>query len=122
MENFDKNEIIQRAYKYSVKIVQLVDKLEKSNLSSSIMARQLMRSGTSIGANIIEAQAASSKKDFANFLNHALKSANESRFWLKLLEETKKIDPNIADELLDETAQFAKILGASVLTLRGKRE
>jgi four helix bundle protein len=122
MENFDKNEVIQRAYKYSVKIVQLVDKLEKSNLSSSIMARQLMRSGTSIGANIIEAQAASSKKDFANFLNHALKSANESKFWLNLLQETGKIDTNIANELIDETAQFAKILGASVLTLRGKRE
>ena len=85
------------------------------------LTSQIRRSASSIGANIIEAQAASSRRDFTNFLNHALKSGNETKFWLAL---AKDLDPKLVleiEELLKETDELARILGSSLLTLRGKR-
>jgi len=87
-----------------------------------VIARPLFRSGTSIGANVVEAQAASSKKEFANFLNHALKSANESKFWVATLRDSGKGRREVVDRLLSETKELANILGSSILTLRGKRK
>ena len=88
-----------------------------------MVSDQLLRSITSIGANIIEAQAASSKRDFINFLNHALKSANEANFWLSL---SKDLAPNShlkeIDSLLKEAKELSKILGSSIATLKGKKK
>lgn len=107
----------KRAYFLALKIIKLCDSLS-SKRSDTIIANQLLRSATSIGANIIEAQAASSKRDFTNFLNHALKSANETKFWLCLPRDSKKCS---VDELLNETIELSNILGASILTAKGKR-
>ena len=63
------------AYNYAIKIIEFMDTLPKDN-STNVIVNQLLRSATSIGANVIEAQASSSKRDFANFFNHSLKSAN----------------------------------------------
>jgi len=113
--------LIRRAYRYSIKIVSLVDSLPNKR-SCWVMADQLMRSATSIGANIIEAQAGSSKRDFVNFLSRALKSANETKFWLGLLRDTGKVDASIIDPLLKETKELADILGSSIATLKGKKK
>ena len=99
-----------------------MDQLNQRDLSIQVIARQLLRSGTSIGANVIEAQAASSKKEFTNFLNHALKSANETKFWLALLRDSGKGKRQVIERLLCETKELANILGSSILTLRGKRK
>jgi len=113
--------LIRRTYRYSVKVVDLVDSLPNRR-SCWTMADQLMRSATSIGANIIEAQAASSKRDFVNFLSYALKSANETKFWLGLLRDTHKVGANIIEPLLKETKELSDILGSSIATLRGKKK
>ncbi|KAF0121585.1 MAG: hypothetical protein FD151_1162 [bacterium] len=84
------------------------------------MGDQLLRSATSIGANIIEAQAASSRKDFRNFLNHALKSANETKFWLGLLRDSGKKTGEEINPLMKEAKELANILASSILTLKGK--
>jgi len=87
-----------------------------------IIADQLIRAATSIGANIIEAQAASSKRDFINFLNHSLKSGNETKFWLALSRDLdEKLIPEI-DEIFRETDELVRILGSSISTLRGKNK
>jgi len=109
-----------RAYQYSIKIIEFLDALPK-DISSQVIVKQLLRPATSIGANIVEAQASSSKRDFTNFFNHALKSANESLYWLGLLRNAKKINNVQLECLLNETKELANILGSSVLTLRGKR-
>jgi len=75
-----------------------------------------------VGANIIEAQASGTRKDFVNFLNYALKSANESKFWLGLLRDSGQTSNQKVDPLLKETNELSKILGASILTIRGKRK
>lgn len=72
-----KMEFKTRVYKFILRLVKFIDKLPK-NTSSEIFARQILISGASIGANYIEAQAASSKRDFTNFFHHSLKSANET--------------------------------------------
>jgi len=116
-----KIEIKQRAYLYALDVIKLLDQLNKSDLSVKVIAQQLMRSATSIGANIIEAQASSSKKEFTNFLNHSLKSANESKFWLSLLKDSGKAKFDLTNKLLIETKEIANILASSILTLKGKR-
>lgn len=115
-----KRDLKVRAYIYALEIIKLLDSLAKERVSR-IVGDQLLRSATSIGANIIEAQAASSKKDFVNFLSYSLKSANETKFWLGLLRDSKRNGTNDINRLLKEVDEFAKILGASILTVKGKR-
>ncbi|HDP70506.1 MAG TPA: four helix bundle protein [Actinobacteria bacterium] len=115
-----KKEFKDRVYKFTLMLVEFIDKLPRSS-SARIIGSQLLRSGMSIGANYIEAQAASSKKDFANFFHHSLKSANESEFWLRILKDSGKADKKEVDALLEELAEIANILGSSLLTLKGRK-
>jgi len=117
-----KADLKQRAYKYSLDIIKFIDSLDKKDFTVQIISKQLLRSATSIGANIIEAQAGSTKRDFTNFFNYALKSANESKFWLGLIRDSNKSDKNIVNNLLQETIELANILGSSILTLKGKNK
>ncbi len=116
-----KKKLINRAFIFSRKIIALVDKFPNKR-SAWVVSDQLIRAATSIGANIIEAQSASSKRDFINFLNHSLKSGNETKFWLAL---SKDIVPTLMQEvnsLQNEVDELTKILGHSISTLRGKNK
>jgi len=117
-----KLELKKRAYLYALDIIKFIDVLDKKDFSIQIIAKQLLRSATSIGANIIEAQAGSTKRDFTNFFSYALKSANESKFWLGLLRDSRKVNENETNKLFKETTEIANILGSSVLTLKGKKK
>lgn len=117
-----RHQLMRRAYRYSLDIIRFIDKLDKRDFATQVLAKQLLRSATSIGANIVEAQAASSKRDFTNFLGHSLKSANESKFWLGLLRDSEKASKVEAVGLLQETIELGKILGASIATLKGKNK
>jgi four helix bundle protein len=115
-----KKEFKIRIYSFILKLIKFIDNLPKDT-TCKVIGTQLLRSSTSIGANYIEAQAFSSKKDFTNFFHHSLKSANESKFWLDLLPDwgkSKKEDINI---LLEELTEISNILGSSPLTLKGKK-
>ena len=114
-----KGDLKYRSYNFSINIIKFIDRAPDSK--RRIILDQLLRSATSIGANIIEAQAASSKKDFINFYNIALKSANETKYWLGLVRDTTAADKNEVQILLKEAAEIANILGASILTMRNKR-
>ncbi len=116
-----KIDLKKRSYLYALDIIKFLDNLDKKDFFVEVIIKQLLRSATSIGANIIEAQAGSSKKDFTNFFSYALKSANESKFWLALLRDSAKSKRNEVDDLLAETNEIANILGSSILTLKGKR-
>jgi len=115
-----KLDIKERSYHFTLKIIKLVESLPNDRVCK-IIADQLLKSATSIGANIIEAQAASSKRDFTNFLNYSLKSANETKFWLGLLRDSGKKDRRIINPLLDETKQLSSILASSILKLKRKK-
>ena len=107
------------AYQYSIKMIEFLDTLPKDT-STQVITKQLLRSATSIGANVVEAKASSSKRDFTNFFAHSLKSANESLYWLGLLRDAKKINNAQLEHLLNETNELANIFGSSILTLKGK--
>lgn len=115
-----KRALIHRSYNFSLAIMRMLDMMQK-DFSSEIVAKQILRSATSVGANIIEAQAASSKRDFINFLHHALKSANETKYWLGLLRDGQKIDREYASKLLEEAIELSRMLGSSLLVLKGKK-
>ena len=83
---------------------------------------QLIRSGTSIGANVMEATAAHSKADFIYRMNVALREARETLYWLRLLEASQISETKIAAEILQEADEITRILGAIVSSARGKRK
>ncbi len=112
-----RRKLISRSFSFSRKVIRLVSSLPRSQ-SNKVISDQLLRSSTSIGANIVEAQSASSRKDFANFLNHSLKSGNECKYWLILLEQTcKNLDEEVR-ELVSELEELVKILASSIITIR----
>lgn len=82
--------MVELSFEFAVVIVKLVDEIKMPK--SSYMTDQLARAGTSVGANIHEAQYAQSKRDFVSKLEIALKESNETSYWLKLMFETKRID------------------------------
>ena len=114
---FQKN-LKLRIYNWNVSLVKhlLVLSKKSEKLTHSIID-QVMRSGTSVGANYIEAIGAPTTKDFRRFLSYSLKSANETKFWLSLMQHTN-IDTSKKNEmLLSENIELANILGKSVSTL-----
>jgi len=116
-----KIEFKRRLYNWVLRLIKFIDKLPKSPVND-VMGKQLLRSGTSILANYIEANSASSKKDFINFFTHALKSSNESKVWLTLLRDTNKGEQIEINWLLDELVEISNIIASSVLTLKGKNK
>jgi four helix bundle protein len=115
-----KTELKHRAYQYSIEIIKFIDSLPKDS-TTSVLSQQLLRSATSIGANLVEAKGASSKRDYINFFSYSLKSANESLYWLGLLRDAKGLNNSKIKSLLDETKELANIIGSSILTMKGKR-
>lgn len=115
-----KADLKSRSYYFALNLIKLIDFLPKK-MTCQVIGKQLIRSATSIGANIIEAKAASSKRDFTNFFTHSLKSANETLFWLNLLKDSQKLSHPDLLVLIAEAHEIAKMLGSSVLTLKGKR-
>ncbi len=84
------NKLLELSFEFSVKIVNLIDNVKIPK--SAFMLEQLARSGTSVGANIHEAQYAQSRKDFITKLEIALKETSETSYWLKLMYKTNRID------------------------------
>ncbi len=112
-----KIDLKERAFLFAVRIVKFVDELPKS-LSGEVIGRQVLRSATSIGANIHEAQASPTRKDFTLMMGHSLKSANETFYWLRLLKDSKKMSSEELNWLISECSELCKILGSSIVTLR----
>jgi len=86
------NVVLEKSFKFSIRIVRLFEHLIKNNRNIEPLLKQLLRSGTSIGANITEALSAYTKKDFINKLGISLKEARESEYWIKLLTATNHLE------------------------------
>ena len=115
-----KNDFKKRLYGWVLRLIKFIDNLPKDSVCG-VLGKQLLRSGTSVLANYIEANSASSRKDFINFFTHSLKSANESKMWLTLLRDTDKGNQEELSWLLKELIEIANVLASSILTLKGKR-
>jgi four helix bundle protein len=115
-----KVELKKRLYQFTLKTIGFLDGLPRDSVSSTL-GNQLLRSSTSIIGNFVEGQAASSRKDFTNFLNIALKSANESKLWFALLRDSKRVSAENVHWFLQEVDEISRILATSILTLKNKR-
>ena len=115
-----KKDFKKRLYTFTLRLVEFLDKLPNDNVSKRI-GDQLLRSGTSIIGNYIEGQAASSKKDFTNYFNTSLKSANESKLWLALLRDSGRAKAEDVSWFLGELDEISNIFASSILTLKGKK-
>ncbi len=104
------NNIQERTFNFSIIIVSLCDYLAKQRDTSYQISKQLVRSGTSIGANVSEAQSPESTADFIHKMNIALKEARETYYWLRLLIATKKDLESRLLPLLNECNEIIAIL------------
>ena len=115
-----KKEFANRLITFSVNILKFSDELRKNPTLWSV-SDQLVRSSTSVGANVNEAQGAGSKRDFAHFFQIALKSAKETQYWLVVVAHYESKKSIKANELLEEIKEISRILNSSLLTMKGKK-
>ncbi|MBU0649050.1 four helix bundle protein [Patescibacteria group bacterium] len=113
-------EFKKRIYRFIIELIKFIEKLPKDDPVCRVAINQVIRSGTSMGANYVEAIAGSSKKEFTNYLSHSLKSSNETKFWLALLRDLGKCNAEYANKLIKELIEISNILGSSVRTMRKK--
>jgi four helix bundle protein len=114
-----KTDLRNRCYNYSVRIIRFIASFPEKRLYW-VISDQLLRSATSIGANVIEAKSASSKRDFIKFYEIALKSANETIYWLGLLKDALNVNGIEIEDLQKETVELSKMIAASIITLKNK--
>ena len=126
MQNLDtkktkqSTDIRSRSYAFSIAVIRICDGLPQKR-SAWVIADQLIRSATSIGANLVEGRASGSRLEFKRYYEIALKSAHETGYWLALLSDSKLCPRDVVTPLLEETQEFIKMLSAGVLKLKEKK-
>ncbi len=109
------NVLETKSYDFALRIVKLQKYLAKEK-QEFVLSKQILRSGTSVGALIKEAQYAQSKADFINKLSIALKEANETEYWLSLLKDSDYINTNEFDSISPQIKELLKLLISSINT------
>ena len=111
------NLLVDLSKQFAVDVVNLCTEI-KENRKSNVLLNQILRSGTSIGANIHEANYASSKPDFINKLQIALKECYETDYWLGLFKDTKMITEEEHKKMFAKCSKIRKLLIASITTAK----
>lgn len=110
-----------KSKQFALRIIQLC-KLLRNDKKEYILSNQILRSGTSIGANLAEAECAISRKDLLSKLYIALKECSETRYWLELLFESDYIDKELFNSLYNDCQEIMRILSSSTKTLAKENE
>src|SRR5690554_1979915 len=110
------NIIQQKSFAFAIRVVNLYKHLT-STKKEFVLSKQLLRSGTSIGANVEESIGGQSEKDFLSKLSIAYKEARESVYWLKLLQATDYLSEEQAESLLADAEEICKIIGKIQVTI-----
>ena len=111
-------DIVERTFEFAGSIVKLADEVSQNSSSARILATQMLRSGTSVGANVEEAQAAESKADFVHKYNIALKEARETHYWLRLLVASNKVSSEDLPSLTRESDEICRIIAQIIINAR----
>ena len=109
--------IVERSVAYSLRIIKLFKALEADGVGR-VLGGQLLPAGTSIGANVHEAQAGQSRADFVAKMSIAHKEAREAAYWLRLIEEAHLLPAESLSDIADETRQLIKILSSILLSAK----
>ncbi len=121
MKNTYNNVLVQKTYEFSLNVVKLSQFLIKDK-KEFVLSKQLLRSGTSVGANTEEAIGGQSEKDFFSKLSIAYKETRETKYWLRLLRESNYISDEQSDTLLNDCEEILKIIGKTLSTIRKKSQ
>ena len=111
-------DIVGRTIKFDLAIIGLAGELNARSSSQRVLSSQVLRSGTSIGANVEEAQAAESKADFIHKYNIALKEARETRYWLRLLNASNMVGSTDLDTLIQESDEICRTIAQITINAR----
>ena len=114
------NIVEEKSFEFSVRIVNLYKYLT-TNKQEFVMAKQLLRSGTSIGANICEAQQAQSPMDFLSKMSISLKESYESDYWLRLLHKTEYLSDDEYNSIVSDCRSLTKLLVSIIKTTKDKK-
>ncbi len=114
-----KNILKEKSYKFALRIIKLFQYLSKEK-KEYVLSKQVLRSATSIGANLEEAYQAESKADFIHKLSIANKEAFETEYWLRLLRDSEMLEKKIANSLIEDSQELKKILVSSIKTAKSK--
>ncbi|QCT71828.1 four helix bundle protein [Eubacterium maltosivorans] len=109
--------IKDKSYTFAVRVIRCYQHLQ-DNKREFVLSKQLLRSGTSIGANVREAQQAQSRKDFLSKMSIALKEASETQYWLDLLMDTGYLEREKCQELYNTCDEICKMLTSIIKTTR----
>ena len=107
-------DIEERTFQFALAIVRLCQAVGKKAGTARTLTLQLLKSATSVGANVEEAQAGQSRADFISKYSIALKEIRETKYWLRLMAESQTIDSRTAESLIEEALQLSRIIGAIV--------
>ena len=113
----DHNIIEKKSYAFAIRVVRLY-KLLCSEKNEYVLSKQMMRSGTSIGANVAEAQNAQSRADFLSKMNIALKEATETKYWIRLLHDTEYLSIVEFNSIFDDCVELEKLLVSIVKAMK----
>ncbi|GAA4308667.1 four helix bundle protein [Nibribacter koreensis] len=103
------NNLYKKSYAFAVEMVRLYQKISGEK-REYVLSKQLLRSGTSIGANVAEANGAISTADFSSKISLAYKETLETKYWLNLLRDTEYIEPVLVDRLLTDADELSRIM------------
>lgn len=116
--NYSKNEIVEISFEFALEVIEYAELLEKEN--KYVVARQVLKAGTAIGANVREAQKAESKADFIHKMKIADKEAEETDYWLSLCAKSKTYpDPN--QDMTNHLESIGKLLNKIIATSKRSR-
>jgi four helix bundle protein len=115
-----KSPLMEKSYSFAIKIVRLVQLLQNSK-KEYILSKQILRSGTAIGALLAESKFAQSDADYIHKLSIALKEANETKYWISLLNDTEFIDVDTYNQYSDNIEEIIRMLVSSINTLKSKQ-
>ena len=114
------NLIIDKSKAFAIRIIRLYQHLAEEHKEYTL-SKQVLKSGTSIGANVREAASAQSKADFIAKMNIALKEAAESKYWIRLLEAAEILSNSITQPLFEECIEIEKMLYSIIRTSKSKK-
>ena len=118
MESSSSNIILDKSFTFSVRIIRLYQWLKKNHKDIDSLAKQILRSGTSIGANVEEAVGAFSRKEFASKIGISYKEARETLYWLRLLKATDYLDEKQYNSIYSDCDEIKKILASILKTTK----
>ncbi|MGN7819979.1 four helix bundle protein [Chitinophaga sp. 22536] len=106
-----RNVILEKSYLFGIRTVKLFLYLKKCGVDE-VLIKQLLKSGTSVGANVEEAVGASSRRDFIHKLSISYREARETIYWIKLLKDAQILEQKMADSMLKDSEELARIIGS----------